>query len=172
MAPRWLSVQSACELFEHQIGIERDELLMAPEEEAQDLAPSIRRKDFPPIQARDLGQQLVQDPRTALDTLAREELGVDPAELGGSAWEAASRPFSSSRPGRSFPSCPIFHRGNNRGHHQPDPECHRAIHHWRGDHGHYRAQCAALRSPPGAFGMVAAAITFGIGRLVGSTFGG
>ena len=106
----WLSVQSARELFEHQIGIERDEPAMAPEEEAQDLALSIRRKDFPPMQARDLGQGRAGSADGARYARAGRA-GRRSRQLGGSAWEAATRPFSSSRPGRSFPSCPIFHQG-------------------------------------------------------------
>ena len=102
----WLSVQSARELFERQIGIEREELLAAPEEEAENW-PDLPGQGLDPEQARELGQRLVQDHDAALDTLAREELGIDPEELGGSAWVAAITSFSSLRWARSSPSCPI-----------------------------------------------------------------
>ena len=86
-------MQSARELFERQIGIEREELLAAPEEEAEELALIYQAKGLDPEQAREFGQRLVQDHDAALDTLAREELGIDPAELGGSAWVAAITSF-------------------------------------------------------------------------------
>src|SRR5215217_8774985 len=89
----WLSVQSARELFERQIGIEREELLAAPEEEAEELALIYQAKGLPVDQARQFGKRLVQDHDAALDTLAREELGIDPEELGGSARVAAITSF-------------------------------------------------------------------------------
>ena len=75
----WISVQSSRELYERQIAIERDELAQAPQEEEQELALIYQAKGLPENQARDLARRLVADPATALDTLAREELGIDPA---------------------------------------------------------------------------------------------
>jgi vacuolar iron transporter family protein len=169
----WLSVQSARELFEHQIGIERDELLMAPEEEAQELALIYQAKGLPADQARELGQRLVQDPRTALDTLAREELGVDPAELGGSAWEAAITSFLLFSAGAIMPVVPYFFTEGTTA---------VIISLTLSVIGLFiigaaitvitgrSALLSGLRQV--LFGVVAAAITFGIGRLVGSTLGG
>jgi VIT1/CCC1 family predicted Fe2+/Mn2+ transporter len=169
----WLSVQSARELFEHQIGIERDELLMAPEEEAQELALIYQAKGLPADQARELGQRLVQDPRTALDTLAREELGVDPAELGGSAWEAAITSFLLFSAGAIIPVVPYFFTEGTTA---------VIISVTLSVIGLFIIGAAitvitgrsALRSGlrQVLFGVVAATITFGIGRLVGSTLGG
>jgi vacuolar iron transporter family protein len=104
----WLSVQSARELFEHQIGIERDELLAVPEEEAEELALIYQAKGLSPDQARAIGQRLVQDQQAALDTLAREELGIDPRELGGSAWVAAVTSFLLFSMGAIIPVLPYF----------------------------------------------------------------
>ena len=89
----WLSVQSSRELYSHQIDIERRELAELPEEEKAELALIYQAKGLPVEQARSLVDRLLSDEATALDTLAREELGIDPQELGGSAWEAA-RPES------------------------------------------------------------------------------
>ena len=112
----WLSVQSARELFAHQIGIEREELLAAPEEEAEELALIYQAKGLPAEQARELGQRLVQDQQTALDTLAREELGIDPAELGGSAWVAAITSFLLFSAGRHHPRpALLLRRGDDSG---------------------------------------------------------
>jgi len=89
----WLSVQSARELFQHQIEIERAELAADPEEEQRELELIYRAKGLDEEAAKKIAAQLVADPVRAVDTLAREELGVDPKELGGSAWVAAVTSF-------------------------------------------------------------------------------
>jgi vacuolar iron transporter family protein len=89
----WISVQSSRELYERQIAIERSELQQIPDEEQEELALIYQAKGLPEAQAHDLAARLIADPTSALDTLAREELGVDPEELGGSAWEAALTSF-------------------------------------------------------------------------------
>ena len=104
----WLSVQSARELYAHQIGIERGELEAAPEEEAEELALIYQAKGLSPERARDVAQQLLQDRAAALDTLAREELGVDPEALGGSAWTAAATSFFLFALGAIVPVLPYF----------------------------------------------------------------
>jgi len=85
----WISVQSARELHERQIELERQELIAAPAEEADELALIYRAKGLPEEQAGALADRLMADRQTALATLAREELGIDPEELGGSARGAA-----------------------------------------------------------------------------------
>ncbi|MFB3852620.1 MAG: demethoxyubiquinone hydroxylase family protein [Vicinamibacterales bacterium] len=89
----WLSVQSSRELYERQIEVERDEIEERPEEEAEELSLIYQAKGLDESEARQLAERLLSDKNTALDTLAREELGVDPEELGGSAWEAAVSSF-------------------------------------------------------------------------------
>jgi VIT1/CCC1 family predicted Fe2+/Mn2+ transporter len=81
-AGEYVSVQSQRELYEYQIGLERDELKQYPEAEAQELALIYAAKGLPAKEADRLAQRLVADPEHALDTLAREELGLNPAELG------------------------------------------------------------------------------------------
>jgi VIT1/CCC1 family predicted Fe2+/Mn2+ transporter len=81
-AGEYVSVQSQRELYEYQIALERDELKQYPEAEAQELALIYAAKGLPPKQADRLAKRLVADPENALDTLAREELGLNPAELG------------------------------------------------------------------------------------------
>jgi len=85
----WLSVQSARELFEHQIRIEREELIAFPEEEREELELIYRAKGVPADTAQELADRLIREGAAALETLVREELAIDPEELGGSAWEAA-----------------------------------------------------------------------------------
>jgi VIT1/CCC1 family predicted Fe2+/Mn2+ transporter len=89
----WISVQSSRELYERQITIEREELASAPEEEQEELALIYQAKGLAPAQAQALAQRIIGDPAGALDTLAREELAIDPRELGGSPWEAAITSF-------------------------------------------------------------------------------
>jgi VIT1/CCC1 family predicted Fe2+/Mn2+ transporter len=104
----WLSVQSARELYSHQIAIERAELEAAPAEEAEELALIYQSKGLPADRARELANRLVEDETAALDTLAREELGVDPEELGGSAWVAAVTSFLLFSVGAIVPVIPYF----------------------------------------------------------------
>jgi len=89
----WVSVQSSRELNERQIAIEADELAAAPEEEKEELTLIYQAKGIPEEQAKTLAARLFNDKDKALDTLVREELGIDPQELGGSAWEAALTSF-------------------------------------------------------------------------------
>lgn len=89
----WLSVQSSRELYEHQIAIEAEEIEATPEEEELELALIYEARGLKPEQARLLASQIIANSESALETLAREELGVDPKELGGSAWEAAITSF-------------------------------------------------------------------------------
>jgi vacuolar iron transporter family protein len=109
----WLSVQSARELYTHQIAIERQELEEVPEEEEEELALIYQSKGLAADRATDLANQLIRDQRTALDTLAREELGIDPEELGGSAWTAAITSFFLFSVGAIFPVLPYIFGGGN-----------------------------------------------------------
>lgn len=89
----WLSVQSSRELFTHQIDIERAEIEANPEEEAEELALIYQARGVSEERARALAADILADGEAAVETLAREELGIDPKELGGSAWEAAINSF-------------------------------------------------------------------------------
>jgi len=169
----WLSVQSSRELYEHQISTEKRELELAPEEEAQELALIYQAKGLNAKQAAKLAGQIVADPTIALDTLAREELGIDPEELGGSAWEAAITSFLLFAIGAIIPVSPFLFTS-----------------------GYQAVMISLALSAVGLFvlgaaitiltgksalvsglrqalfGMVAAAITFGIGRLIGVSISG
>ncbi|MFQ5340876.1 MAG: VIT1/CCC1 transporter family protein [Anaerolineae bacterium] len=103
----WLSVQSSRELYQHQIEIEAQEIAAVPEEEEEELALIYQAKGLPEDQARALAARLMADEATALDTLAREELGIDPEELGGSAWEAAGASFLLFAMGAIVPVAPF-----------------------------------------------------------------
>ncbi|MDS0243238.1 MULTISPECIES: VIT1/CCC1 transporter family protein [unclassified Haloferax] len=104
----WLSVQSSRELYQRQIGIEAEELAEVPEEEAEELALIYEAKGLSKERAREVAEQLIADEEMALDTLAREELGINPEELGGSAWEAATTSFVLFALGAIVPVLPYF----------------------------------------------------------------
>lgn len=87
-AGEYISMRSQREMFEHQIGLERAELKEYPQEEAAELALIYQAKGLSEAEAQELSQKLIADPEKALDTLAREELGLNPDELG-SPWGAA-----------------------------------------------------------------------------------
>src|SRR3982751_6133672 len=111
-AGEYVSVQSQRELYEHQIGLEREELKQYPEAEAQELALIYAAKGLPTREADRLAHRLIADPEHALDTLAREELGLNPAELG-SPWGAAIASFLAFATGAALPLLPyIFVSGN------------------------------------------------------------
>jgi VIT1/CCC1 family predicted Fe2+/Mn2+ transporter len=104
----WLSVQSSRELNQRQIAVEADELAAHPEDEAEELALIFEAKGLDPETARATAARLIAQPESALDTLAREELGVDPEELGGSAWEAAITSFFLFAAGAIIPVSPFL----------------------------------------------------------------
>jgi VIT1/CCC1 family predicted Fe2+/Mn2+ transporter len=168
----WISVMNARELFGRQIAIEREELAEVPDEEREELALIYEAKGLPPEQAGELADRLIASPEHALDTLSREELGIDPDELGGSATAAAGTSFVLFSVGAIIPILPyIFLAGTAA------------------------VVASALLSALALFGIgalitlmtgrsvlfsgtrqvligvAAAALTFGIGRLIGSTVG-
>jgi VIT1/CCC1 family predicted Fe2+/Mn2+ transporter len=89
----WVSVTSARELASHQLEIEAREIEEIPDEEREELALIYEAKGLGAGPARELAARQIADRSTALDTLAREELGIDPDELGGSAAVAAATSF-------------------------------------------------------------------------------
>jgi VIT1/CCC1 family predicted Fe2+/Mn2+ transporter len=107
----WLSVNSSRELYQRQIDTERQELEAVPDEEREELALIYEAKGLPREQAQALADKLMSDKTTALDTLAREELGIDPDELGGSAWQAAAMSFGLFALGAMFPVLPFAVEG-------------------------------------------------------------
>jgi len=104
----WLSVSTTRESYRRQIKTEADELAQVPEEEQEELALIYQAKGLPEDQAKALAQRLIANKETALDTLVREELGIDPEELGGSAWAAAGTSFLLFALGAIFPVAPYF----------------------------------------------------------------
>ncbi len=106
-AGEWVSIRSQRELYEREIAIEAEELARFPEEERQELELIYQAKGVSPEEARVLAERLMASPSSALDTLAREELGVDPADLP-SPWLASASSFVSFAAGALLPIVPFF----------------------------------------------------------------
>jgi VIT1/CCC1 family predicted Fe2+/Mn2+ transporter len=105
-AGEYVSVRSQREMFEYQIGLEQEELNAYPEEEAEELALIYAARGMAREDAVRTSRQLTANPRLALDTLAREELGLNPQDLG-SPWGAAMFSFLSFAAGALIPLLPF-----------------------------------------------------------------
>lgn len=106
-AGEYISMRSQREMFEYQIGLEREELAQYPEEETEELTLIYRARGMGAEEARALAERMIADPEMGLDTLAREELGLNPDELG-SPWIAAVSSFFSFVIGGSIPMLPYL----------------------------------------------------------------
>jgi VIT1/CCC1 family predicted Fe2+/Mn2+ transporter len=91
-AGEYVSMASQRDLFKREIALEASELKEKPEEEQREIELIYRAKGVPREEAAQLARRLMTNPDTALDTLVREELGLDPGDLG-SAWKAAASSF-------------------------------------------------------------------------------
>jgi len=88
-AGEYISMRSQREMYEYQIGLERDELKQYPQQEEEELALIYHARGMAMEEARDVAHKMMRDPEHALNTLAREELGLNPDDLGspvGAAW--------------------------------------------------------------------------------------
>src|SRR4051812_33204478 len=112
-AGEYVSVRSQREMYEHQIGLERAELAEYPKAEAEELALIYTARGMPAEEAHALATRTIADPKQALDTLAREELGLNPEELG-SPWGAAISSFLSFAIGAAVPLAPFLVSGGER----------------------------------------------------------
>jgi VIT1/CCC1 family predicted Fe2+/Mn2+ transporter len=106
-AGEYVSVRSQREMYEYQIALEREEVAEYPEEEAEELALIYQARGVEIEQAREVSRALLANPEQALDVLAREELGLNPDDLG-SPWGAAITSFLSFAVGATVPLLPFF----------------------------------------------------------------
>jgi VIT1/CCC1 family predicted Fe2+/Mn2+ transporter len=164
----WLSVNSSRELYRSQIATEAQELQAVPDEEKEEIVLIYQAKGLSEAEARALADRLMADEKTALDTLVREELGIDPEELGGSAWTAAASSFCLFSVGAAFPVAPyLFLHGDAAvlGSLAANTIALAAIGAGTSLFTGRSAVFSAVRQL--AVGLLAAGITWGIGRLVG-----
>ena len=166
----YLSVQSARELYANELKIEAGQLAASPDAEVAELQAIYERKGVPPKMAAELADFMVRsDPKLALDTMAREELGFDPDELGGSAWIAAGTSLALFAMGAFVPLLPFLLTGGEVALIGAAVLSGLAI--FGLGAGITRLTgIAPVRSGLRqlAFGATAAAITYGIGALVGA----
>ena len=164
----WISVKSSQELYENQMAIEMDELETNPEGEQRELALIYVAKGIPEEQAHKMAAEIMTDKTRAHAVLVKEELGINAEELQGSAIEAALYSFFLFAIGAIIPlapfifttgfhaivlsiifsACGLFLIGG-------------AITLFTGKNLWYSGFRQVL------FGLIAAAITFGIGKLIG-----
>jgi len=169
----WISVKSSQELYERQIALEMDEIIANPEGELHEIALIYIAKGIPEAQAREMAAKAMSDIDHAHAILVKEELGINPEELKSSAWEAAITSFVLFAVGAIIPVAPFI---------------------W--GEGYQAIAISVGLSTVGLFligsaitlftgksiwfsgmrqvifGLIAAAITFGIGRLIGVSIGG
>jgi vacuolar iron transporter family protein len=90
----WISVQSSRELNLRELAVERAEIASFPDEERRELIDIYETRGLSTAVADQLATHVMADEERALEVMAREELGIDPHELGGSAWTAAVSSFA------------------------------------------------------------------------------
>ncbi|MEA2490564.1 MAG: vacuolar iron transporter family protein [Acidobacteriota bacterium] len=168
----WLSVQSSRELYRHQISAEAEEIANMPEEEEEELALIYQARGLDEAQARQFAASVMSNHDTAVETMAREELGIDPAELGGSAWVAAITSFLLFSLGAIVPVLPFFFTGGTKALILSVVFSTLALFLLGGAITLFTGRPVfASGSRQVVFGLVAAALTFGVGRLVGVSLG-
>ncbi len=91
-AGEYISMANQREAFEREIKLEREELELHPEDEQRELELIYEAKGLGREVAAEVAARVMSDKDVALDTMAREELGLDPDELG-SPWGAAGSSF-------------------------------------------------------------------------------
>jgi vacuolar iron transporter family protein len=104
----WISVQSARELYQRQVRTEAAEIRSVPDEEQEELALIYEAKGLPQEEAQQVAQRLMADEQMALDAMVREELGLDPNQLGGSPYSAAASSLLLFAGGAIIPLVPYF----------------------------------------------------------------
>ena len=169
----WVSVQSARELYQRQVQTEAAEIRSVPDEEQEELALIYEAKGLPQAEAERVAERLIADEQAALDAMVREELGLDPSTLDGSPYSAGASSFVLFALGALIPLLPYFLAAGT-------VAVIAAI------------ACAAaglfvigalitLLTGRNAlvsgtrqlvFGLLAAGVTFGLGRLIGTVVGG
>lgn len=109
-AGEYVSMSAQKELLERELRIERESLESDPKTEVRELAAIYRSRGIPARTARKLATELMKEPDMALETHAREELGVNPRSLG-SPIAASLSSFVAFAVGAVIPLLPWFLTG-------------------------------------------------------------
>ena len=166
-AGEYVSMRADRDLVEHRIEMERRELVETPEEEREELSLIYRLKGMTKEEADVLVDRIMQDPEVALNTMLREELGLDPTQLG-SPWGAAISSFFAFALGAVVPVLPYALRLGDRAFLLSGGLSAIALF-------SVGATLAMLTGKRGIWGgmrmlligMASAVITFGVGRMIG-----
>ncbi|MDX1942072.1 MAG: VIT1/CCC1 transporter family protein [Saprospiraceae bacterium] len=164
----WISVKSSQELYENQMQLEMEELDTSPETEEKEIALIYLSKGIPEAQAYDMAKEILKDKSQAHSLLVKEELGINAEELKGSAVEAAVSSFVLFAIGAVIPVLPFMFTNG----------FHAIMISVAGSAFGLFLIGAAITLFTGKnvwfsgfrqvfFGLAAAAITFGIGKLIG-----
>lgn len=169
----WISVKSSQELYENQMQLEMDEIEVNPDGEQLELALIYIAKGIPEKQAHAMASEIMMDKNQAHKVLVKEELGINAEELKGSAIEAAIYSFILFSIGAIIPVSPfLFTHGINAIFISVGLSATglfligAAITLFTGKNVWYSGFRQVL------FGLIAAAITFGIGHLIGVSITG
>lgn len=169
----WLSVQSSKELYENQIALETAELEASPEEEKKELILLYQAKGMSETEAKKLADKAFENQDSAIETLITEELGINKEELEGSAWEAGITSFILFSIGAIIPLYPfMFLEGKNAIYLSVGSSViglfgiGSAITLFTGKSVIFSGMRQVL------FGLAAAAVTYGIGSLIGVSLAG
>lgn len=169
----WISVKSSQELHENQMQLEMDELENNPEGEQKELALIYMAKGIPEDQAHTMAAEIMLNKVQAHEILVREELGINPEELKGSAMEAAVYSFILFAIGAVIPVIPFFFTSGTTaivisvaGSALGLFLIGSAITLFTGKSIWFSGFRQVL------FGLAAAAVTFGIGKLIGVSLAG
>jgi VIT1/CCC1 family predicted Fe2+/Mn2+ transporter len=167
-AGEYLSMRIQREVLERMLHLEAHELGSDPAGEAEELAAIYRDKGLSASLAADVADALMRDPETALDTHAREELGIDPDEGLGAPWGAATSSFATFSVGAFVPLVPFLFTGGAAGALLSALVAGLALVAVGGFTSRFTGRpvgVSALRMV--AIGAGAAAVTYGIGLLLG-----
>lgn len=111
-AGEYISMQAQRELLERELEMERREHARNPEHEVEELAEIYESRGVDPDMAREMATNIMEDPEKALEVHAREEMGIDPNELGNPVFAATSS-FIAFAIGAVLPLLPWFFTGGN-----------------------------------------------------------
>ncbi|MFB6081626.1 MAG: VIT1/CCC1 transporter family protein [Halanaeroarchaeum sp.] len=166
----WLSVQSSRELNQYLLEKEAEELRTRPDAEVAELAEIYERKGVPSETATAVAQSVMESEEKALETHAREELGIDPESLGGSAYVAAGASVLLFAVGAIVPLIPIVLVAGDLATILSLSVSTVALF-FMGTTTTYLTGRHPIRSGlrQVAFGLGAAALIYGVGRLIGTT---
>ena len=106
-AGEYISVRGQSEVLQRQIAMERDEVLLDPAEERRELVSIYRAKGLSQELAEQVALELSEKPEALIDTMVKEELGLDPEQLG-NPWQAAISSFGSFTVGALIPLIPFL----------------------------------------------------------------